>query len=137
MKPEELSNIHSQHTDSRLDWNSYFLEIAFVVAKRSTCPRLQVGAVITHKNKIMTTGYNGAKTKEPHCIDIGCKIVDGHCERVIHAEENALIQLNQCGYPLKMYVTHEPCLICARKARIHLIHDIIWKHPYRSQDGGN
>jgi dCMP deaminase len=121
----------------RLEWDPYWLNIAKAVALRSTCPRLQVGAVITHKNKIVTTGYNGAKTKEPHCIDIGCKIVDGHCERVIHAEENALEQLSLHGYPLKMYVTHEPCVKCREQANMYLIHDIIWENPYGNQDDGN
>jgi dCMP deaminase len=124
------SDTASMLGDSRPSWASYFLEIASVVAKRSTCPRLKVGAVITYKNKIVTTGYNGAPPGEPHCTEVGCMIVDGHCKRTIHAERNALDQLNLYGYPLKMYVTHEPCLICARQARMYLIHDIIWEHPY-------
>ena len=116
----------------RLDWTAYFLTIAKAVALRSTCPRLQVGAVITYRNKIVTTGYNGAPPGKPHCTEVGCMIVDGHCKRTIHAEENALTQLNLHGYPLKMYVTHEPCVICREQAKMYLIHDIIWENPYES-----
>jgi dCMP deaminase len=115
----------------RLDWDKYFLDIARAVALRSTCPRLQVGAVITYKNRIITTGYNGAPPGEPHCTDVGCQIVDGHCTRTLHAEQNALAQINLQGYPLKMYVTHEPCNKCRDRAREYLITEIIWEHKYK------
>jgi dCMP deaminase len=129
--------IHTDIHSPRITWDEYFLEIASVVAKRSTCPRLKVGAVITHKNKIVTTGYNGAPPGKPHCTEVGCMIVDGHCKRTIHAEENALTQLNLHGYPLKMYVTHEPCVKCREQANMYLIHDIIWERNYEGQDDGN
>ena len=128
-----VSGTASTLGDSRPSWASYFLEIASVVAKRSTCPRLKVGAVITLENKIMTTGYNGAPPGEPHCTEVGCMIVDGHCKRTIHAEENALAQLTY-GFPLKMYVTHKPCVLCREQAKMYLIHDIIWENPYGDQD---
>jgi dCMP deaminase len=128
-----VSGTASTLGDSRPSWDSYFLEIASVVAKRSTCPRLKVGAVITLENKIMTTGYNGAPSGEPHCTEVGCIIVDGHCKRTFHAEENALAQLTY-GFPLKMYVTHKPCVLCREQAKMYLIHDIIWENPYGNQD---
>jgi dCMP deaminase len=118
----------------RLGWTAYFLNIAKAVALRSTCPRLQVGAVITYRDRIVTTGYNGATSGEPHCTEVGCHIVDGHCKRTIHAEWNAITQLNLYGYPLKMYVTHEPCNLCRAKAATFLIKDIIWENPYGDQD---
>ncbi|MBU1173343.1 MAG: dCMP deaminase, partial [Proteobacteria bacterium] len=64
----------------RPSWNDYFLAIAKVVSRRSTCPRAHVGAVIvSHDNRILATGYNGSPLGEPHCDDIGCLIVDNHC----------------------------------------------------------
>ena len=84
----------------------------------------------------MTTGYNGAPPGEPHCTEVGCMIVDGHCKRTIHAEENALAQLTY-GFPLKMYVTHKPCVICREMAKMYLIHDIIWENPYGDHDDEN
>ena len=128
-----ISNTASQ----RITWYEYFLKIAKAVSLRSTCPRLAVGCVITYKNKIVTTGYNGAPPGEPHCTEVGCMIVDGHCKRTIHAEENALTQLNLHGYPLKMYVTHEPCVKCREQAKIYLIDEITWERTYGNQDDGN
>jgi dCMP deaminase len=121
---------------ARFDWDMYWLNVATAISLRSTCPRLTVGCVITLENKIMTTGYNGAPPGEPHCTEVGCMIVDGHCKRTIHAEENALAQLTY-GFPLKMYVTHKPCVICREMAKMYLIHDIIWENPYGDHDDEN
>lgn len=80
----------------RPDWDTYFLLIAKIIALRSTCTRAQVGALIVdNDNRIIATGYNGAPSGEPHCIDIGCLEQDGHCIRTVHAEENALMQASE------------------------------------------
>ena len=102
-------------TYDRLSWDDYFLNIAKAVSLRSTCPRLQVGAVIVDDNKIIATGFNGASKSEDHCIDVGCLIVNGRCKRAIHAEANAIEQA--CMYSTipegySIYVTHSPCKIC-------------------------
>lgn len=76
----------------RPNWIEYFMINAQLIATRSTCPRLSVGAVITKNNEIIATGYNGAVKGEDHCIDHGCLIQDGHCIRTIHAEMNAIMQ---------------------------------------------
>jgi dCMP deaminase len=119
---------------ARFDWDMYWLNVATAISLRSTCPRLQVGAVITHNNRIVTTGYNGAPPGEPHCTEVGCQIVDGHCTRTLHAEQNALAQTNLHGYPLTMYVTHEPCKDCRNKAKQYLIEDIIWEKEYHGNN---
>ena len=64
--------------------------VAKVVASRSTCPRASVGAVIVKNKRILSTGYNGASSKEPHCAAVGCLMINNHCERTIHAETNAV-----------------------------------------------
>ena len=81
----------------RPSWDEYFLQIAEVIASRSTCPRASVGAVIVKDNRIIATGYNGSLPGEPHCIEVGCLIVNGHCERAIHAEMNAVAQAAKIG----------------------------------------
>ena len=78
----------------------YYLEIARVVSTRSTCPRASVGAVIVKDHRIVATGYNGAPSGEPHCTDVGCQLVDGHCSRAIHAETNAVAQAAKFGVPI-------------------------------------
>lgn len=81
----------------RLDWDIYFMTIAQVVASRSTCPRASVGAVIVKDNRILSTGYNGAPSGEPHCLEVGCLMINDHCERTIHAETNAVVQAAKYG----------------------------------------
>jgi dCMP deaminase len=101
------------------------MEIAHVVAKRSTCLRRQVGVVIVKDKRIMTTGYNGAPTGITHCKEVGClrdelNIPSGqHHElcRGIHAEQNAIIQAAIWGISIKgatLYCTTQPCTLCAK-----------------------
>lgn len=102
---------------NRPDWNSYFMDIAIKVATRATCPRLSVGCVFTVNNRILTTGYNGSPSGLPHCTDVGCLIEDCHCIRTSHAEMNAIVQGARFGIPLRgctVYITHFPCLTCAK-----------------------
>ncbi|MDK2879539.1 MAG: dCMP deaminase, partial [Thermoanaerobacteraceae bacterium] len=109
----------------RPSWDSYFMEIAHVVAKRSTCLRRQVGAVIVKDKRIMTTGYNGAPTGIAHCEEVGClrdelNIPSGQRHelcRGIHAEQNAIIQAAIWGVGIKgatLYCTTQPCALCAK-----------------------
>jgi dCMP deaminase len=101
----------------RPSWDQYFMGIAAEVAKRSTCPRAQVGAIIVRDRRILTTGYNGAPTGLPHCTEVGCLMVDGHCRRTLHAEQNAIIQAALHGVSVAggtLYVTHQPCNTCAK-----------------------
>jgi dCMP deaminase len=93
------------------------MQITFEVAKRSTCPRAAVGAVIVRDKRILTTGYNGSPAGLPHCTEAGCLMVNGHCVRTLHAEQNAIIQGALHGVDVShstIYVTHQPCLICAK-----------------------
>ncbi len=103
--------------DKRPSWDEYFMGIAFQVATRSTCDRAHVGAVIVRERRILTTGYNGSPRGLPHCDDVGHLMVDGHCVRTLHAEQNAIIQAAYHGISVKggtIYVTHQPCLTCAK-----------------------
>ena len=106
----------SQHAE-RPSWDEYFMQITFQVARRSTCPRAAVGAVIVRNKRILTTGYNGAPAGLPHCTEVGCLMVSGHCVRTLHAEQNAIIQGALHGVDVSgstLYVTHQPCLACAK-----------------------
>lgn len=98
---------------SRPSWDEYFMGITLEVARRSTCNRAQVGAIIVRDKRILTTGYNGSPTGLPHCTEAGCLIVNGHCVRTLHAEQNAIIQAALHGVSTDgatIYVTHQPCL---------------------------
>jgi len=101
----------------RPDWPVYFMDIAERVARRSTCTRRAVGAVIVKQKRILTTGYNGAPSGMPHCHEVGCLMVEGHCVRTLHAEQNALIQAAHFGVSTdgaEIYITCSPCLVCAK-----------------------
>ncbi len=110
---------------SRPSWDEYFLEMASLVAKRSTCLRRRVGAVIVREKRILATGYNGAPSGLKHCVEIGCirqqmSIPSGQRHelcRALHAEQNALIQACLHGISVKdatLYATTQPCIICAK-----------------------
>ncbi len=111
--------------DKRPSWETYFMDIAFLVAKRSTCRRRAVGSVIVKNRRILSTGYNGAPSGIRHCIEVGClreelKVPSGQCHelcRGIHAEQNAIIQAAFHGASIKdstLFCTNLPCSICAK-----------------------
>ncbi len=120
--------------DKRPTWNEYFMNIAHEVAKRSTCERAQVGAVIVRDKRILTTGYNGSPRGLPHCSEVGCLMDNGHCVRTLHAEQNAIIQAAHHGVITEgaiIYVTHQPCFICAKTIINAGISEIVYDKEYR------
>ncbi|MBD1382078.1 ComE operon protein 2 [Metabacillus arenae] len=101
----------------RISWNQYFMAQSSLLALRSTCTRLAVGATIVRDKRIIAGGYNGSIAGGVHCIDDGCYVIDNHCVRTIHAEMNALLQCAKFGVPTEgaeIYVTHFPCLQCCK-----------------------
>lgn len=118
---------------SRPSWDEYFLNIAFEVANRSTCDRAKVGAVIVKEKRILTTGYNGSPSGLPHCTDVGCLMENGHCIRTLHAEQNAIIQAALHGVSTagaSIYVTHQPCFLCAKTIINAGIQEIVYGQEY-------
>ncbi len=132
--------------NKRPSWDEYFMGIARLVSKRSTCLRRQVGAVAVINKRILTTGYNGAPCGVDHCLDIGCLrekkgIPSGERHelcRGLHAEQNCIIQAAIHGIKLDgatVYVTTGPCVTCAKmiiNAGIReVMYDIPSKNPYK------
>jgi len=110
---------------SRPDWQTYFFQIARLVATRSTCLRRQVGAVLVKDNRILSTGYNGTPAGITHCLERGCirtelNIPSGERHelcRGLHAEQNAIIQAAYHGVSINgadIYCTNQPCIICSK-----------------------
>ncbi|SHE58670.1 dCMP deaminase [Caldanaerobius fijiensis DSM 17918] len=125
----------------RPDWDEYFMEIAHVVMKRSTCLRRHVGAVIVKDKRILATGYNGAPSGIAHCSEVGClrdqmNIPSGERHelcRGLHAEQNAIIQAAMSGVSIKgssIYVTNQPCSLCAKMIINAGIIRVIYKGDY-------
>lgn len=117
----------------RPTWHEYFMDMAKVVATRSTCQRLSVGCILTIDNRILTTGYNGSPSGLVHCIDKGCLLENDRCVRTIHAEQNAIVQAARLGISLigcTAYITHYPCLICAKLLINCNVRMIIYNQSY-------
>ncbi len=128
-------------THKRPSWDEYFLEMASLVAKRSTCLRRSVGAVLVRDKRILATGYNGAPSGLEHCFEIGClrvklKVPSGERHelcRALHAEQNALIQASLHGISVKgatLYTTTQPCVICAKMLINAGIREIVMADGY-------
>jgi len=109
----------------RPSWEEYFMEIARVVATRSSCLRRQVGAVLVKNRQILATGYNGVPRGIAHCEERGCLrdelgIPSGERQelcRGLHAEQNAIIQAAYHGAAIngaEVYTTLRPCITCAK-----------------------
>ncbi len=110
---------------ARPTWDQYFMRITWEVARRSTCLRRQVGALIIKDKRILTTGYNGAPRGLAHCLDVGCLreelgVPSGERQelcRGLHAEQNAIIQAAMHGVSIQggqLYCTTQPCVLCAK-----------------------
>jgi len=121
--------------------DEYFMEIASVVAKRSTCLRIHVGAVIVKNGRILSTGYNGAPHGFEHCLDIGCirekeNVAHGTRHelcRAVHAEQNAIIQAALHGVSIEgatIYCTHQPCILCAKMLINGRIKRVVFQNGY-------
>ncbi len=128
--------------NDRPSWDVYFMEITELVAKRSTCLRRSVGAIVVKDRKILTTGYNGPSSGLAHCDELGgclrdkLKIPSGERQelsRAVHAEQNAIIQAAKLGINIDggtLYVTNYPCFICAKMLINAGISKIVYKKGY-------
>jgi dCMP deaminase len=109
----------------RPNWDEYFMDIAVLVSKRSSCLRRRVGAVLVRDRRILATGYNGAPSGMRHCLETGClreqmNVPSGERHelcRGLHAEQNAIIQAALHGVSINgatLYCTNHPCIICSK-----------------------
>lgn len=133
--------------ENRPSWHDYFMQIAVLVAKRSTCTRRSVGAIIVKDKRILATGYNGAPSGIRHCIETGClresmKVPSGERHelcRGIHAEQNAIIQAAYHGVSIQasaLYCTNLPCSICAKMIINAGIREIYYQSGYADAMAG-
>lgn len=131
---------------SRPSWDEYFLRIAAEVAKRSTCLRRSVGAILVLDRYILATGYNGPPSGIPHCEDVGClrdrmQVPSGERHelcRGLHAEQNAIIQAARHGTSINgatLYATHHPCSLCAKMLINAGVRRIVIREDYPDQLG--
>ncbi|MCU0851202.1 MAG: dCMP deaminase family protein [Candidatus Thermoplasmatota archaeon] len=117
------------------------MEMAHVVAKRSTCLRRRVGAILVKEKHILSTGYNGAPKGLRHCSETGCLREDQNIPsgerhelcRGLHAEQNAIIQAAVFGVSIKgsvLYCTNTPCVVCVKMLINAGVTEIIYAGEY-------
>ena len=138
-------------------WDDAYMDTAERFASLSTAKRLKVGSLVVKDNRIISIGYNGMPsgwTNECEYVvedelSTGQKhVYVGPEEKkvsflrtkpeVIHAEANAIAKLagsNESGKDATMYITHAPCVECAKLIYTSGIHNVYYKNEYRNEDG--
>ena len=123
----------------RVSRDAMLVEIANVVAKRGTCTRGFIGAVIAHEGRVISTGYVGSPSGQPHCTDVGCDIgPDGGCQRTVHAEANAFAFAAKYGLATDgstIYTLKAPCVSCAKLIINSGIQRVVYVSTYRDPRG--
>lgn len=128
----------------RPSWTQYFMDITELVAKRSTCTRRAVGAVLVKDKRVLATGYNGAPSGIRHCAETGCLreqrgVPSGERHelcRGAHAEQNAIVQAAHYGVPINgatLFCTNLPCSICAKLLINAGVKKIYYKSGYADE----
>ncbi len=127
--------------EERPSYDEYFMEMAHVISKRSTCLRRKVGAILVKDKHILSTGYNGAPKGLKHCLEIGClretlNVPSGERHelcRGLHAEQNVIIQAAVFGTSIKdsiLYCTNTPCVVCVKMLINAGVKEIIFSGDY-------
>lgn len=113
---QSVENAVTQLT-TRPSWDDYFMATALLISSRSPCERLHVGCVIVsageRRNRLVAAGYNGYLPGTPHVS----RVRDGHEQATVHAEQNAVADAARRGSSVEgciAYVTHYPCINCAK-----------------------
>lgn len=116
-------------------WQQAYMDTAERFGALSTAKRLQVGAIVVKDNRIISIGYNGMPSGwNNECEDENFKTKP----EVLHAEENAIAKLassHESGKGAEVYITHSPCMNCAKLIYASGIAKVYYKHKYRSEDG--
>jgi dCMP deaminase len=131
---KQLADImNSAHSLNK--WQEAYMDTAERFASLSTAKRLQVGAIVVKDNRIVSIGYNGMPSGwDNECEDQSNKTKP----EVIHAEANAIAKLarsTESGLGGEMYVTHAPCIECAKQIYTAGVTKVYYKNKYRSDDG--
>lgn len=112
------------------------MEMAQAVALRGTCCRRQVGAILVTATDAIFRGYNGAPRGLPHCTEVGCEVVDGHCVACVHAEVNAIVKAARSGGMVDgatLVTTASPCRRCMMAAINAGVKRVVYADDYGDQ----
>ena len=119
--------------EKRPSWDEFFTKIVEATRERSACERLKVGCLLVNNNRIISTGYNGFLPGAPH----NSIVRNNHEQATVHAEQNALCDCAKRGVSCDnsiAYVTHYPCIICARLLFASGIKEVKYLHDYKNDE---
>jgi dCMP deaminase len=128
----DIINLVSKH-EERIDWDDYFISIAFLISSRSSCHRLHVGCVIVKNTRIISVGYNGFLPGAPH----NSRVIDGHEQSTVHSEQNCISDCAKRGISVEgatAYITHYPCVNCTKILAASGIKCIKYYYDYKNND---
>ena len=114
-------------------WDAYFMMLAKLAAIMATCPKKRVGAVIIKNKRVLATGFNGAPPGLPHCTEVGCLIFKEEgtsCRRVLHAEQNAVLQDSKNLEGAILYTSYLPCVDCMKEIVTARITEVVYEEEY-------
>jgi dCMP deaminase len=111
-----------------------YMDVAERFAQLSSATRLQVGAIVVKDDRIISIGYNGM----PSGWDNVCEHEGKTKPEVLHAESNAIAKLAkspESGEGARIFITHSPCIDCAKLIYQSGIATVYYKNAYRSTQG--
>lgn len=147
MPPEAPARLTpAELLETRPDWETYFMDMARLASRRSSCHRRAVGAVIVKNKQVLTTGYNGNPPEFEHCATMGCiremlNVPSGQHHELctgLHAEQNAIIQAAVTGVSIAgatLYTTTFPCVTCAKMIMAARIAEVVYDEGYPDELG--
>ena len=124
-----------------------YMKVAETFAELSTARRLHVGAIVVKDDRIISIGYNGMPSGwDNNCEDLIRNEQDNGIVKyttiskpeVLHAETNAIAKLaksNESGLAATMFITHAPCLDCAKLVYQSGINTVYYRNSYRDENG--
>ena len=120
-----------------------YMDVAERFAKLSSAKRLQVGAIVVKDDRIISIGYNGMPAGwtnecENYTVFTDDTVLSKTKPEVIHAEANAIAKLakgNESGDGSSMFLTHAPCIDCAKQVYTAGIKKVYYRNSYRDTQG--
>ena len=131
MSFNEIKDTINKFGNNRLNWNNYFMSLAYLISNRSPCNRLHVGCIIVKDNRVISSGYNGFL---PNCEHTS-RVVNNHEQSTVHAEQNCIADCAKRGVNVNestAYITHFPCINCCKILLAAGIKEIIYNSDYKN-----
>lgn len=126
----------SRKLNKRPSWDEFWFTQTLFYSTRGTCDRLRTACILVDdRNRFIAAGYNGALPRAEHCDDIGHLMIDGHCMRTLHAEENAILHASQDIRGATAYMLTSPCVVCMKKLLSCGINRILYAREFQNVQG--